>query len=363
MSKKIVDTYVDNYDITYIHNIIINNLKQEIYKIPYLEKELNNLQSQADKPQTYNVKKEMLLDIAKKKEYIKNNVKINNYMAESTPIIKKYLALVDQKKLDNKNNNLVDKIIDSFLVVANKYIDISVTKLVDYKENNCNNCDYNLTDVTVNQDHMLKCPNCHTEHQSIINKKFTYDTKINYTNSENDIDNFMKALMRYEGLQEKPPLIIYEKLDTYFKERGLMTSKEIKSLPYNSNGKKGNTNREMLCNALSAIGYSDYYEDSNLIGHIYWDWKLPNLIHLKPTIIRHYTITQKCFYKIPLAVRDRISSLGTQYRLRRHLQLVGHDCDINDFKIAENATSLHNHDRIWKLMCEMANDPEIYYID
>ena len=66
--------------------------------------------------------------------------------------------------------------------------------------------------------------------------------------------------------------------------------------------------------------------------------------------------------KISIEQRYRISSLGTQYRLWRHLQLIGYPCEFGDFKIAENVDSIQTHHRLWKLMCDGANDPEIYYI-
>jgi hypothetical protein len=215
----------------------------------------------------------------------------------------------------------------------------------------------------MNQEGTLRCPECQTDHQVILNKSSSYDSKLNFFNVDNDMENFTKALLRYEGLQDRPNPIIYDKLDTYFKQRNLPLSKDVKKLPLNERGKKDHTNREMLCKALAHIKHTEYYEDCNLIGHIYWGWKLPNLTHVKQTIFRHYSITQKCFYKIPLEVRDRISSLGTQYRLYKHLQLIGYECYPEDFKIAEDNKSLENHNRLWKLMCELANDPEIYYID
>ena len=117
----------------------------------------------------------------------------------------------------------------------------------------------------------------------------------------------------------------------------------------------------MLWTAISEIGHSAYYEDANLIGHLYWGWTLPNVMHHKETIISHYNKTQKVFYQIPPEERCRNSSLGTQYRLWRHLQLVGHECYMDEFKIAGNSESIRNHNRLWKLMCEGCNDPTINY--
>ncbi len=349
MSKKIVGTYVDDYDITYIHDLIINQLTLEKSNLPTLMTELSVLKLQSNKIQTMNAKKETLNQITNLESTINlihNGQKLKTYKAEAKPLIANYLK--------TKNNERLI-VIEKYLKLAKKYIDINVSHSVN-TVNCCLNCKKVIDDM--GHDSVVKCQYCDNEHQLVNTLKYSDQLK-----NENDMENFIKALTRYQGLQTQPPKIIYSKLDRYFKERGLPLSEEIKELPYNDFGKKGNTNKEMLYTALAQIGYSSYYEDVNLVGHIYWDWKLPDLVSVKEQIMRHFITTQKAFYRIPADIKCRISSLGTSYRLWRHLQLVGHICSVDDFKIAENLDSLSTHNRIWKLMCEMADDPEIYYID
>lgn len=355
---KIVGTYTEDYDITYVHNIIINTLQKEKSIIKELEAKLNSLNQQLQKPQTVNQRRDIEEDIQQLTQCIMNireDVKINTYRKQSQPYITEYRYL-------KSRHQPVLSIIHKYLTLAKQYIVIEVTRIINMSDC-CMNCQTPLLNSTVNGDGVIRCPECGNEHQTVNTTKVNDGNKDQNLNTENDMENFMKALTRYQGLQPNPPMIIYTKLDTYFRQRKLPTSTEIKALPYNDRGKKGNTNKEMLCQALAQIGYASYYEDVNLIGHVYWDWKLPDLTGLKDIILRHYTITQKSFYKIPLEVRGRISSLGTQYRLWRHLQLIGHICYSDDFKIAENIDSLQNHHRLWKLMCELSNDPDIYYID
>jgi len=361
MSKrKIVDSYIDDYDILYIHEIILSELLQEKKNLPHLINNLNEKEKELLEPQTYNVKKDLILLINSLKKNIKDiqDDKISQYKEQVND-------LLDQYALTKKNKNLVEKhkIIDHYLTIASNYIDIHVKRIHPLKENCCIQCLSSLQDIKINHEGTIRCLQCQTDYQVILNKPSSYDAKFNFFNTDKDMENFTKALRRYEGLQEKQNKIIYEKLDAYFKSRGLPTSDQIKKMPFNEKGKKDNTNRELLCTALSHIKHTEYYKDCNLIGHIYWGWKLPNLTHVKQKIFKHYTITQKCFYKIPIEIRDRISSLGTQYRLYRHIQLVNEECYIEDFKIANDHKSLQNHHRLWKMMCELADDPEIYYID
>lgn len=360
LNPSIVGTYTDDYDICYVHDIIINTLTQEKDKLSSLNKKIENLKKIKQKTQTFNAKTETLdaiEEINKEILMIKGEERLKAYTLLSLPLIDKYINV----KFDTDSTNRL-KIINEYLKIAKKYISIQVSRNVNHKKS-CMNCKTSLENEEMSTDGILRCPECHNEHQMIESIKHIDHFKIQHLNNENDMDNFINALTRYQGLQGNPPAIIFTKLDAYFKERGLPDAAYIRSLPYNDRGKKGEYNKEMLYNALSSIGYASYYEDINLIGHIYWDWKLPDLTNLKETILRHYTITQKSFYKIPLEIRERISSLGCNYRLYNHLRLVGVPVYKDDFKIAENPNSIAQHDKIWKLMCSLSDDEEIYYIE
>ena len=355
LPTKITDTYKNDYDIVYVHNIILASLNQEKNNLPKLNNELKKLKIISETLQTYNAKVQTMKDIQTillEIENINKGLKLIEYKKAAEPFIEQYGLLKGEERLI---------IIDQYLKLAKKYIVIQVTRIVD-KKIVCLNCQQPLDEV-VNIEGVIRCSKCNNEYQSINTTKYTDNYNMQYINLENDDENFTKALMRYQGLQNNPPKILYTKLDNYFKERGFPDTDTIRAMPYDDRGKKGNTNKKMLCAALANIGYSTFYEDVHLIGHVLWDWKLPDLTHLKDTILKHYAITQKAFYKIPSNVRQRISSLGTQYRLWRHLQLIGHECHMEDFKIAENNDSLQNHHRLWRMMCELSSDPDIYYID
>ena len=140
------------------------------------------------------------------------------------------------------------------------------------------------------------------------------------------------------------------------------TAAQIKELPLNNRGRRGDTDHKMLWKALEDIGRPEYYEDADLIGREYWAWEIRSIEEYREPIRLKYLKTQKVFYEIPIEERKRYSSLGTQLRLWRHLQLEGHECYKDEFKIGENEDSFRNNTRLWRLMCEGANDPDIYYI-
>ncbi len=354
---KIVDEYVDDYDIIYVHNIVITALNQEKINIADLQTKLKNLKSVSETLQTYNAKKETfkkIQNITEQIDQINNYTKLTEYNKLAEPLIDQYKLLKG-----NVEERLV--VIQKYLKLAKKYIVIHVTRKVNHKTE-CQNCHVTMEEI-VNIEGVIRCIHCNNEYQIINATKYADNYNMQYINIENDDENFTKALMRYQGLQNNPPKILFTKLDNYFSQRGFPSAESIRALPCDDRGKKGNTNKKMLCLALSNIGYSTFYEDQQLIGHIYWDWTLPDLTDVKDIILEHYAITQKSFYKIPPNIRQRISSLGTQYRLWRHLQLVGEEVQMDDFKIAENNDSLQNHHRLWRMMCEISNNPDIYYID
>ncbi len=381
---KISGTYTEDYNIIYIDEIIKKKLQRE--KFAYLQDLRNKYKILSDaslQPQTY-VMRNKTLDSMKKVHLeilqIETGEKLKIYEDKVKEIITEYKKYkgnvktvffgIEEEKYEEMNDDLKNRIflIDSYLDIASDYIQIDIVRINDRPTDICIGCGISLAKVATNEEGTIRCPNpeCLAEHNVIILAKSAKDgSRINTNNTADDesIDNFLRAFIRYQGLQpDYPDQTLYNELDEYFCRHDRPIGEEIRKLPLNNKGRRGDTDHKMLWNALSQIGRSEYYEDANLIGHIYWGWTLHNIMHLKERIIDKYNKTQKVFYQISPEERGRNSSLGTQYRLWRHLQLEGHDCEKDEFKIAENSESLRTHNKLWRLMCEYANDPEIYYI-
>lgn len=383
LPNKIQGTYNEDYNILYIDEIIRKKLQQEKYgHLTYLKNQYSTLEKEIMQPQTYIMREKslsMMDSIKQEIEQIETGARIKIYNEKVKDIIinyKKYSGQIKTVIFDVEEKEHYEEInsdvryrlsyIDKFLDIASEYIQLDIIRINNRPTNICIGCGFSLSKIATNEEGTQRCPECHTEHNVIITAKLAKDgARINTNNSSEDesIDNFLRAFIRYQGLQtDIPPDSLYEELDEYFQRHGRPCGEEIRQLPINNRGRKGDTNHKMIWSALSQIGRAEYYEDANLIGHIYWGWMLPNVMHLRERIIDKYNKTQKGFYQIPAEERCRTSSLGTQYRLWRHLQLEGHECYIDEFKIAENPESLRIHNKLWRLMCEAANDPEIYYI-
>lgn len=382
---KISGTYNEDYNIIYVDEIIRKKLRQE--KLAYLQSlkaRHRSLEALSLNPQTF-VMREKTLDSMRKLHdeigQIESGEKLRLYDTKVSDILteyRKYSGKVKTVVFDADEEEKFEEIdedrrrriylIDTYLEIATQYIEIDVIRVNTRPSDLCNGCGLSLAKVATSEEGTLRCPNpdCQTEHDVIILAKLAKDgARINTTNNTDDesIDNFLRAFIRYQGLQpDHPDESLYEELDTYFSRHDRPSGENVRQLPLNSRGRRGDTDHKMLWNALSQIGHSEYYEDANLIGHIYWGWSLPNVMHLKERIIDKYNKTQKVFYQIPPEERGRNSSLGTQYRLWRHLQLEGHECYMDEFKIAENPDSLRCHNKLWRLMCEGTKDPDIYFI-
>jgi hypothetical protein len=383
--SKISGTYNQDYNILYIDEIIRKKLYQEKFSyLSGLKTRYNSLELLSLQHQTYLMRKKTLdsmKKIADEINQIETGEKLNNYNNRVKDIIKEYrkyngkvkTVMFDfeyEEKYQDFDDEIRERIflIESYLDIASEYIELDIIRINDRPSDICNGCGCSLAQVAATENGTLRCPNpdCQTEHNIIIMSKLSKDgSRINTNNNADDesIDNFLRAFIRYQGLQSDPPdEILYRELDDYFNLHERPTGEQIKLLPLNKRGRRGDTNHKMLWNALSQIGRSEYYEHANLIGHLYWGWTLPNVMHLKERIIDKYNKTQKVFYQIPPEERNRTSSIGTQYRLWRQLQLEGHECYMDEFKIAENPESIRTHNKIWRFMCEGSCDPDIYYI-
>lgn len=378
---KISATYFDDYNINYIDDLIRRKLNQELVNIESLRNQYRALEINSCNRQTYIARCKTIEAMDKLKQEIddlESGQKLNSYNDSAKTLLAKYrqyqglvkttvFDLNDQPDHSNLNDDFRDRlyIIEMFLNIAKNYLDLDIIRLTNYPTDCCINCGTSLVNITSLENGIICCPNCELEHDTIITTKSKDGkrTNINTSCDDESIENFLRAFMRYQGLQTvQPPNILYEELDKYFVKIGRPTGKQVKQMPLNDRGRRGQTNHEMLWKALSDIGYSQYYEDINLIGKIYWGWELPDVMTLKETIIDDYHKTQKVFYLIPFEDRQRTSALGTAYRLYRHLQMRGHTCYSSEFKIATNLDSLRNHHKLWQIMCEGADDPNIKYL-
>lgn len=384
-TQKITGTYNEDYNILYLDEIIRRKLDNEKHTcLPRLKQEYLTLYNSILQPQTYGLRQYTLTkiqDLMQQITSIEDGTRMKEYISKVSTILEKYRNCTGNVRVVNfgskpKSYNELDDdarnkiaLIDEFIDIAGNYIDIDVIRVNTETSDICIACGKSIAKIAPDDNGIIRCADedCQTEHNIYITAKLAKDnTRISSTTVVGDesFENFDKAFLEYQGLQQDPPPhSICEELDAYFISKGRPSGAKISAMPLNSRGRRYDTTPKMLWDALSSIGRSEYYKDTNYIGKIYWGWVLPNVMHLRESIKYKYIKTQKGFYAIPPEERDRNSSLGTQYRLWRHLQLENHECYPYEFKIAENPESIRIHNKLWRIMCESADDDDIYYID
>jgi hypothetical protein len=366
--------FSENLDINELHEFLLRKFKFEQEYKPKILLHMIETEKKKLEPQLYRIEIKMIekeIDsLQTLHQYIVNKTQQNEYLQ-----IVKELLLINQeigpkKKIISFNNQKQLKKED---VLTTKFRKLLVEKYIDIfkryhpnihltypmtNKNLCAVCQFDLSKLVSEETGIVVCPKCSVEKTTLIHTSLVSEVK--YMNSKDgyeDRENFWKALQRFQGKQNNHiPERLYRELDEYFKSFGLTIGEDIRKLELTKKGTRGNTSRGMMFKALSETNNSVFYEDVNLICHLYWGWLLPDIAADEELIMKDYDQTQEVFKKIP---KDRRSSLNAQYRLWQHLRIRGYRYPIEDFKIVKTQDILTEHDRIMKIMCDECGLPFI----
>lgn len=374
--KEVVIVYSVDYNINKIHRSIIKHLNgQQTVEKEKTSFELEVERGRARSPQTVNERRKSLKrieELEKRICYFNEVNEYEEYMTKAYPFVEKYNEMgpivktisfttgrIDDGGNKEKNERRLS-IISSYFEVAKRYVPLKHIRLLEYIYS-CESCGYPLEGVAIDDNGFRVCPQCQAEHNSppsSVTGKEVNSQRDDYDNS----DNFDKALLHYQCKQkDTTPDQLYDALESWFVSKGYPRGEDIRAMPADDRGKKPGTDLQMLLDALNKTGYNEFYEDYNLIGHRYWGWLIQDVGHLEHQIKEDYSETQGVYKTLD---RDRKSSISTQVRLFKHLEMVGHNCRITDFKIpgGEHDDSFRDQMRLWKRMCEGCNNPRIYYM-
>jgi hypothetical protein len=368
---KLEKVFSENLDISELHEILMKkfDFEKEV-KTKLLLKEIEIQKQKLNNNELYIIQVKMIeSNIEKlKNEYndIVNEKQKNKYLNLTKDLFIMYNQIGYKKKVISFNNKQIKKedllntqyrkkIIEMYLDIFKKFYRIYLI----VRQNNktiCPVCQFDLSKL-MEEDGII-CPKCMAEKTVLIHTNIVSEVK--YMNSKDgyeDRENFWKALQRFQGKQNNHiPDRLFKELDVYFQSFGLPIGKDISCLELSKKGTRGNTSRSMMFKSLSETNNSVFYEDVNLICHMYWGWLLPDISADENQIMNDYDTTQEIFKKIP---KDRRSSLNAQYRLWQHLRIRGYRYPIDDFKIVKTPDILVEHDRIMKIMCDECNLPFI----
>lgn len=368
--ERIIASYVNDFNILQVDETILKKFAYERKKtIHDLENRLIIEKRKLNQLQTIVERKSTLAEIERLTsaiDRINKNVDEKEYREQTIDLLEIYRSLgVKTKKIsfrslkesdsETSNDELRHRLISNYLEIARKYIKIDVVREIPYNYH-CPNCGSDLREVTIDEETGVQQCSCGLKKYNILRNNIIPDSsrvpnsKIGY----DDRENFIKSLQRDQGQQpNKIPDVLFEILDNYFESFDLPSAEEIIKRPLTKKGSRVNSSKQLMIKALQETGNSGYYEDINLICHLYWNWTLPDYSEIMDLVIEDYDKLQPIFISLP---KERKSNLNIEFRRFKHLQMRGYPCNIDDFKMIKTREILEEHDRIWMAMIEQAQE-------
>jgi ribosomal protein L37E len=244
------------------------------------------------------------------------------------------------------------RVIARYLATANAYYDIQVRR-ADKQLRGCFRCGQEPGHAE-----QAYCESCGLERLLLVSGSDKKEARP----APEIKGNVVKAWQRYQGLQNDTiSAELLEALDQYFIGKGLPDGATVRSMPLGPRRYRGNTNHKLLYTALEETNFRDYYEDAELIGHLYWGWELPDVNHLEQAFFEIYQTIEAAYLSIPY--KGRKSDLGTQITIFRILHMLGHDCRKSEFKVPKMDKCWESSEDLWQKACRIAglNDSRIRY--
>jgi hypothetical protein len=289
-------------------------------------------------------------------EHLKNEPdRLREYEQTAQEYIDYYEMMRVPKKITfGKNDTPFDpyalnrvQLISQYLMMARAYIPENVVYVPATTQPKCS-CGLNTTEDCVDINGIYACPSCGVEHPRLGRKKTTSSVEeVLYTprrrQDNEERENFVKALIRFQGMQkDRLPHDLMERLDAYFLANNYPTCADVRA------GLTPSTcilNKDVMYKALASVG-CPMYEHINLICHKAWGWALPELNQQYDTVLHHYDVMQR------VAQDKNIPTINTQYRLFKHIEMVGFPCYATDFRIPKTRDIIQDDEEYWKRLCE-----------
>lgn len=342
--------YQHHCDITKVHLMVRDKFAELHAKAPEWRIELRSILRRLEHP---GLRVPERRDLEKRVSTLKRLLQLIS-KEEGYPLWQEYLTrskdiLLEYKKLspDDPNHHLVYR----YNQVIRDYCTIVIIREIDHDYTLCPNCN----NPRVHQGGSVICQSCGIQDELISKESYRGTGRRHAYNQKNQYvskDNFLKGLQRFQGKRSrKLPVDMFDRMDEYARKFNMPTSEEVKKMPLNADGKRGpkEYTRGYMKGLLDILDYKSYYNDINLITHLYWGWKLPDISAYEEQIKKDYEMSQIVFNEIQ---KDRQSSLILPYRIFRHLKHAGYPCNIEDFDIVTTPEIKQAYEDIWKEICD-----------
>jgi len=364
-SGDLVYEYLEDCNISQIHSRVLHEIRARKSGILELQTEKSVLESKLESVHTlidYKFINKQIVDLQRKIDDLNADNIEERYLESVTPLLREYrrynrvpkvVSFNKQTVIDNNSPKCI--VIAKIVSLAEEFVDVKILKPPIFSEK-CHICNHELSEPDMITG-TKTCDNCGYVYNIIIRSgdsikidgaDFICDSG---DSGYEDRENFEKAIDRFQGKQpDTLPSDLNDSLDGYFMSIDLPTGKYIReNRKLNSSGRRVGTSRKMIHNALKSLQLTSYYPDINLIGKNYWGWKLIDLSRYKERLMSDYDKSQAIYVSIP---KERKSSLNTDYRLMKHLQLLNVPCNHDDFKNIKTRKILIEYERIWRIICD-----------
>lgn len=347
--SEISGTYITDYNIINVHDIIIAVFEQKRLNIPVLQQNIVALESEFND----------FMTVVERQTYIKNIDAIRNsingisvdrecYLKDAIPLLEKYRKFTPLvSSLNFKSSKTIDieriDLIDKYLDIAGKYHPVNVVRTIS--QGIVCYCGIPYSKLTITNGNYY-CNIC-TFELAVADE---IDDNLIVGTASKSRDNFIKAIQQYQGkITLKCFDRVKENLDRYFKSVNVPTSEKAALLPYDKKEprQKENTSVDIMITGLRSTQQTEYYPYLNYLLINYWNWKDDNISHLESKILEEYDNFQRWYQ----TVKKRKASINVYYLLYRLLERLEHPVKSKYFKMP-TGHSLDDLEDYWRKYCE-----------
>lgn len=355
----------DKLDILSIDEKIRTNFQ---YQFNQIEKHKIRLLAIEDTLKDVNIKPRFHTNLEQSKcellRYIDNleqQIDYNFYIIKTTKLIDDYKNIlkiplkISFLGKQNKNNKDKQHIIQQYLLIASQYttIDLAIENK-SYDNIVCSNCQ-NKKDFDIIDHNTYICMKCYSQQTIMkhisssyndidrinISSKYMYDRKV----------HFRDCIKQYQGKQNSfIPAKIYKNLEKQLERHHLL-------IPEGSNDPENrlkNVTKNHILLFLKELGYSNHYENVNLIHYTLTGIKPDDISYLEDQLLTDFDALTDLYDKEFKHIK-RKNFINTQYVLYQLLCRHKHVCKKEEFIILKTIDRKFFHDEICKVLFEQLN--------
>jgi len=325
-----MDTWKDDYNINYLHKMVLRYLNSRICKIKLYENEKEALKIQLSKSSgriVRNSLEEKIKIIDKEIDGIKNSPR------EYTMLASDYILLY--KSVDKEYKDVKVILIQKYLNMVQSYFPHRIIR--DFGTIHDDKCPYDNTELVPyhenddeNEECKAICPKCNKlydvnlESQKVVvsSKKKEYDP----------VANFIKIMEHVEGkVSAEFPARLWSELDEKIKEDNRL--------------KKELTRQDVAHYLYATNNLTNFSIHLTLIAKLYCDITPPDFSNIRDEIIEDY----KAFYPVYDNIEKELeSSLNSLFLLWKLLARNRYSGNIDDFKPLISSTTLSKYQNYYR---------------